>query len=345
MHDDAEKPRALLERIGALAEARGLRCAAAAPLAEVGDARLTEWLESGYAGEMAYIADHAGVRLDPGAGFAPFVSVITFLAPYDRTAPDPSPEVGNIARYALGDDYHDVLKRRLHEILDELRGEDAAFDGRALVDTAPLLEKRAAVRAGLGWQGKHTNVIREDSGSWFFLAELLINRAVPAGEPAKDRCGLCADCIPACPTGAIVAPYVLDSRRCISYLTIELRGDIPVELRPLIGNRIFGCDDCQEVCPWNRFAAAAPIAELRARPGLRARTLVEWMDMTADDWRAVFRRSAVKRARYDGFKRNVAVALGNARPAGGRAALERALERESDMVRRHARWALERYEL
>jgi epoxyqueuosine reductase len=208
------------------------------------------------------------------------------------------------------------------------------------VDTAPVLEKVAAARAGLGWQGKHTNLIREGMGSWFFLGELLINREVPVGESATDRCGICTDCIDVCPTAAIIAPYVLDARRCISYLTIELRGPIPIEFRKPIGHRIFGCDDCQEVCPWNRFATESPIAELKARPGIRERTLEEWMDMDVETWRATFRRSAVKRAKFVGFKRNVAVALGNTKDEAMVPVLVRAFVREEALVRAHIAWAI-----
>jgi epoxyqueuosine reductase len=334
----------LIDAARRLAAAEGLAFASALALEAAGDERLTRWLELGYAGEMAYVGRHERTRIDPAAAYAPMRSVLVFIAEYETAAPLPDARVGNIARYALGDDYHDVLKTKLFRIADGLRRVDPTLATRALVDTAPLLEKIAAARAGLGWQGKHTNLLREDRGSWFFLAELLVDREVPAPAPAKDRCGVCTACIPACPTGAIVAPYVLDSRRCISYLTIELRGPIPVELRPLIGNRIFGCDDCQEACPWNRFARESPIRELRARPLLRERTLIEWLEMAEDEWRAVFRGSAVKRAKYAGFKRNVAVALGNSRDVGALPALRAALAREPGMVGEHLEWAIARIE-
>ena len=336
----------LLGEIETLAAAEGLSPAAAVPLTEAGDDRYRRWLDDGFAGDMGYLERHAAQRIDPAAHFAPYRSVVVFIAEYDgRNAPSPDPTIGNISRYALGDDYHDVLKKKLHRVLDRLRDRDADIEGRALVDTAPVLEKVAAARAGLGWQGKHTNVIREDRGSWFFLAEILINRDLPTVDQdakAIDRCGICTACIDACPTGAIVAPYRLDARLCISYLTIELRGSIPVELRPMIGNRIFGCDDCQEVCPWNRFATESPMAEFRARPDLRERTLVEWMEMDLETWRKTFRKSAVKRTKYEGFRRNVAVALGNAGDAEAVPTLIKALGDESPVVREHVVWALGR---
>lgn len=333
--------RPLVESAARLAAPEGLSVAAAVPLSDLADDRFDDWLARGYDGDMGYLARWRDQRTRPAEHFPPYRSVIVFLAPYGpEPAPDPSPSIGNISRYALGDDYHTVLKKKAYRVLDGLRELDPTIEGRALVDTAPLLEKVAAHRAGLGWQGKHTNVIREDAGSWFFLTELLVDRDVPAPEPAVDRCGLCRDCIDVCPTGAIVAPYVLDSRRCISYLTIELRGAIPVDLRRGIGHRIFGCDDCQEVCPWNRFAKESPIREFDVRERLRDTSLEAWMDMDVDAWRATFRRSAVKRAGFDGFKRNVAVALGCARDPATLPCLERAAGREAPLVRRHVAWAM-----
>ncbi|MCA9320015.1 MAG: tRNA epoxyqueuosine(34) reductase QueG [Planctomycetes bacterium] len=332
----------LFEVIGDLARQEGLETATALPLSEAGDDRLRQWLAMGHAAGMDWIGRYAEARIDPASAFAPYVSVVSVLVPHALDAPDPSPRIGNIARYALGDDYHEVLKAKLHRILDRLRELEPELQGRALVDTAPLLEKVAAARSGLGWQGKHTNLIREGKGSWFLLGEILIDRDLPSGSPAKDRCGICDACITACPTGAIVGPYQLDARLCISYLTIEERGPIPTKLRPLIGHRIFGCDDCQEVCPWNRFAADTPLEELRARPGLRDRSLREWMQLDLESWRATFRRSPVKRPKYEGFLRNVAVALGNSGDPLAIDTLRAVRGRVSPLVQEHIDWAIDR---
>ncbi|HGY91396.1 MAG TPA: tRNA epoxyqueuosine(34) reductase QueG [Planctomycetes bacterium] len=334
--------RELLDVVLALAGEQGLTLGAAAPIEAAQDERFSEWLERGFEADMTYMSTGAPQRLDPAKAYAPYVSIITFLLPYETARPEPSPKIGNIARYALGDDYHRVAKRKLHAVLDALRERDATLEGRALVDTAPLLEKVAAARAGLGWQGKHSNLIRQGEGSWFLLCEILLNRPLPASLPAKDRCGVCVRCIDVCPTRAIVAPYVVDSRRCISYLTIEHRGSIPEEFRAAIGNRIFGCDDCQEVCPWNRLADPKPLEEFRRRPGLRERTLVDWMVMDIEAWRRAFRNSAVKRVKFEGFKRNVAVALGNSSDAAAIPVLEAQRAHESPLVQEHIDWALDR---
>ena len=332
--------RGLLETICHLARQEGFEFAGALPLAELADDRLDHWLEQGFAGEMEYMARYRLQRMKPAEHFAPYLSVISFILPYDATPPSQDPAIGNIARYALGDDYHDIIKKRLFGLMDEIRALDASIEARACVDTAPLLEKVAAERCGLGWQGKHSNVIREGRGSWFFLAEILINRVLRSDGESSNRCGTCDDCMTACPTGAIIRPYVVDSRLCISYLTIELRGVIPRELRGLVGNRIFGCDDCQEVCPWNRLAALPALEEFQPRPGLRERTLRDWMAMEIEEWRRTFRRSAVKRARYDGFMRNVAVAMGNHGDPHYVKVMADALMRSSPLVRAHLVWAL-----
>ncbi len=330
----------LLAEIERLARNEGFEVAGAIPLNLMDDQRLDRWLEQGFAGEMAYMAKYRDQRCEPAKHFAPFRSVVSFILPYDTTEPSPSPEIGNIARYALGDDYHEVIKKRLFRVLDALKLADPTIEARACVDTAPILEKVAAQRSGVGWQGKHSNIIREGRGSWFFLAEILINRNLETRESSTDRCGICDDCIQACPTGAITSPYVVDSRLCISYLTIELRGLIPRQLRSMIGNRIFGCDDCQEVCPWNRLAALPSLEEFTPRKGLRSRTLSQWMDQDLESWRLTFRRSAVKRTKFHGFKRNVAVAMGNHKSSSNLPSIRRALGVEPALVRAHLIWAL-----
>ncbi len=326
-----------------LAATQGLRLGATLSLAEGRDDRILAWLARGHAGEMAWLSRNTVARTDPAAFFAPLASLAVFLLDYGPgPPPSPDPRIGNISRYALGDDYHDVLKERLFAVLDGLRAAEPDVRGRVFVDTGPLLEKVLAERAGLGFQGRHTNLIREGHGSWFFLGEILLDRPLPPGRPAPTRCGTCDRCLPACPTGAIVAPFVLDARRCISYLTIELRGPMPADLRPLIGHRIFGCDDCQEVCPWNRFAIREPIAGFRPREGFRSTTLVAWLGLDRDDFARIFRKSPVLRARHAGFLRNVAVAIGN---SGDRSAAPAVMERfpaVEPLVRRHLAWALGR---
>jgi epoxyqueuosine reductase len=268
--------------------------------------------------------------------------VLSFRAHYNPPSDEQLPPTdGLIASYALGDDYHRILKRRLFQLMDKLKELDSSLDLRALVDTAPLLEKRTAVEAGIGWQGKHSNIITRDAGSWFFLAEVLLNRELaPTSPPGIDRCGQCTDCIDICPTQAIVAPYVVDARRCISYLTIELRGGIPTEFRAGVGNHIFGCDDCQTVCPWNRFAQMSPIKEFAHRPELVGRSLIDWMRMSASEWDLIFRKSAVRRPRFEGFRRNVAIALGNSGDPQSIDCLVAALSDVSPLVRGHVAWAL-----
>ncbi len=288
------------------------------------------------------------------------VCALNYYAGRPATAP---PGGGVVSQYAQGEDYHRVVDAKLRELARFSEREAVALGlldptepgngnrrgaGRqrrrrfpTLVDHGPLLEKAFAERAGIGWIGKHTNVIAERGSSWFFLGEMLVPLALPPDEAAPDRCGICVRCIEACPTDAIVAPYVVDSRRCISYLTIELRGPIPVEFRRAVGSRIFGCDDCQDVCPWNRFARKA--TEPRLAPtedGLHAETLARLLRLTRAEFRERTRGSAVRRAGYAGFLRNVAVALGNGGDPAAFAPLAEALDHEEPLVRGHAAWAL-----
>ena len=253
------------------------------------------------------------------------------------------PGAAFISRYALGRDYHKVLRQRLQRLADRIRAAIGPFGYRAFVDSAPVLEKALAERAGLGWIGKHTNLVDVRAGSWFFLGELFVDLPLPTDPPATNHCGRCQACLAACPTGAILAPYELDARRCISYLTIELKGPIPLALRPLIGNRIFGCDDCQLVCPWNRFARLTREPDFHPRQDLAVATLI---DLLAWDEGTFLRRtegSAIRRIGHDQWLRNLAVALGNA-PASPRvvAALEARRHHPSALVREHIAWALAR---
>src|SRR5947209_7014500 len=246
---------------------------------------------------------------------------------------------GKIARYAWGDDYHDVVLRKLEQLnafLTELGGTQKCY-----VDTGPILERDYAAQAGIGWHGKSTMLVDPKLGTWFFLGEILTTLDLPADAAQSDRCGSCQRCIAACPTGAITSAHRLDARRCISYLTIELKGSIPVELRALIGDRIYGCDDCLEACPWNRFAAASREAAFFPRPAVRM-TLRDYLAVDNTQFRDLFRGSPIKRIKRRGFLRNVCVALGNAGEPADLPALERAAEDPEPLIAEHARWAIER---
>jgi epoxyqueuosine reductase len=249
-----------------------------------------------------------------------------------------------VSRYALGRDYHKLMRNALQKLADRIAERIGPFGHRVFVDSGPVLEKALARNAGLGWIGKHTNLIARDAGSWFFLGELYTDLPLPADAPASGHCGTCSACMPACPTGAIVAPWKLDARRCISYLTIELDGAIPVELRPLLGNRIYGCDDCQLVCPWNKFARAASHPTLaQLRNSLDTATLIDLFAWSAEDFDLRMRGSAIRRIGHERWLRNIAVALGNG-PADddAKAALRARANDESALVREHVAWALAR---
>ncbi len=250
--------------------------------------------------------------------------------------------LGYVSRYALGRDYHKVLRARLQKLADRIAAEIGPFGFRAFVDSAPVLEKALARNAGLGWIGKHTNLINRDAGSWFFLGELYTDLPLPPDEPATEHCGTCRRCIDVCPTQAIVAPNQLDARRCISYLTIELRGSIPLEFRRLLGNRIYGCDDCQLVCPWNKFAQKSAEADFIARHGLDGTALIELFAWSEEQFHKYTEGSAIRRIGYECWSRNVAVALGNApHRAEIVAALNARAQDPSELVREHVAWALE----
>jgi len=251
---------------------------------------------------------------------------------------------GYISRYALGRDYHKLMRRALARLAEALEERIGAFGYRVCVDSAPVLEKALARAAGLGWIGKHTNLIARDAGSWFFLGEILTDLPLPVDGAASSHCGTCEACITACPTRAIVAPYRLDARRCIAYLTIENQGPIPREFRPAIGNRIYGCDDCQLVCPWNKFARDASHPDFKVRHALDAARLTDLFAWTAEEFDARMRGSAIYRIGYERWSRNIAVALGNAHSSPEVVvALERRAEDGSALVREHVAWALERH--
>jgi epoxyqueuosine reductase len=308
---------------------------------------LLRWLAQGFHGEMHYMERHGVRRSRPqelSPGTVRVVSARMDYWPADARAAREvlaQPGLAYLSRYALGRDYHKILRRALQQLALQLQGLIGPFGYRVCVDSAPVLEKAHARDAGLGWIGKHTNLIAREAGSYFFLGEILTDLPLPLDEPASAHCGTCSACIPACPTAAIVAPYKLDARRCISYLTIEHHSAIPVELRPAIGNRIYGCDDCQLVCPWNKFARAAAHPDMKVRHGLDAPALAAVFRWTQAQFEARMRGSAVYRIGYERWSRNVAVALGNApRSADNRRALEERRADGSALVREHVAWAL-----
>ena len=313
------------------------------------EANLERWLGDERHGGMTYMARHGRRRTRPAElvpGTLRVISVrMAALAPDARAASDVLTDgrKAYVARYALGRDYHKLLRGRLSELARRLESEIGPFGYRAFVDSAPVMEKPLARNAGLGWIGKHTNLINERAGSFFMLGELYTDLPLPVGARAKDRCGSCSACLPACPTGAITAPYQLDARRCISYLTIEHHGAIPEALRPAIGNRVFGCDDCQLVCPWNKFARAASEPDFRARHGLDAAELVKLFAWSEPEYLAKTEGSALRRLGFRRWLRNLAVALGNApRSAEAVAALRARADDGDAVVREHVAWALAR---
>jgi epoxyqueuosine reductase len=324
--------------------AEGFVSAAWLPLESARDPSLAAWLAEGRHGAMGYLERHRAVREDPVRAFPGYRSVVVAAMEYGgpETEACPPPGSGTISRYARGSDYHEVLKEALLRALRRLQEGDPGLRGRALVDANPLNEKALAAAGGLGWIGKHTNLIDPARGSSFLLGTLLLDRPAPPEARARlrDRCGLCTACIAACPTGAITGPYQLDARLCISYLTIELRDGIPRHLRPLVGVRIFGCDDCQDVCPWNRFARAAAQGPLRARTELKSPDLRSWAELPDLELEAQIRGTALERAGVRGLRRNVLVALGNSGIPAAEEPLGRALRHRDPLLRGHAAWAL-----
>jgi epoxyqueuosine reductase len=302
-----------------------------------------EWLRQDFSGEMEYMKRTEEMRRDPHRLVPWAVSIISvgmnYHTPFPRPAtPDPK---GWISRYAWGDDYHRIMQNKLESLLDTIRRIcNGAVEGKAFVDSGPVLEREFAGIAGVGWIGKNTHLISPRRGSWFFLGELFLSRPLAYDRPIRDRCGKCDLCLKACPTRAFVGPYVLDARRCISYLTIELKGFIPRYLRPLLGNHIFGCDICQEVCPYNTSARPTTETAYAPREGLYAPDLIPFLSLDEAEFRRTFRGSPILRAKRRGFLRNVAVALGNSRSREAVPALIRALDDEEALVRGHVAWAL-----
>ena len=323
---------------------------------------LLAWLAQGHHGEMTYMARHGLTRARPAELVPGTLSVITArmdYLPQDGVSGSSDwvhhemqrlqqPTQAVVSVYARGRDYHKVMRQRLQQLADKLQAQAGAMGFRVFTDSAPVLEAELAVRSGLGWRGKHTLVLHRDAGSFFFLGEIFVDIALTPTPTETEHCGSCSACISVCPTQAITAPYRLDARRCISYLTIEHAGSIPLELRPLIGNRIYGCDDCQLVCPWNKFAKRSPLPDFDERHGLGTATLLQLLQWNEDSFLRLTEGSAIRRIGHARWLRNLAVAAGNALrqtlPDGEAKALRQALQRwqdhPSEVVREHIAWAL-----
>lgn len=311
--------------------------------------RLLEWLAAGRHGELDYMARHGAKRARPAELVPGTARVISARIDYLPRAAESEAIMADgsrafVSRYALGRDYHKVLRHRLQQLADRIAAEIGPFGYRVFTDSAPVMEVELARKAGLGWRGKHTLLLSREAGSFFFLGEIYTDLPLPPDTPVSEHCGSCAQCIDVCPTRAIVAPYELDARRCISYLTIELKGSIPLELRALIGNRVYGCDDCQLACPWNRYARVSSEPDFQVRNGLDCAELTELFSWSEREFHARLAGSAIHRIGYERWLRNLAVGLGNA-PSGERviAALRARLDHPSALVREHVTWALARH--
>ncbi len=342
----------LKQDLAALARGRGFDAIGVSGVRLGADvSHFTRWLGAGLHGEMDYMWKHGSRRTHPEELVPGTVRVLSARMNYwPPEGPSGAADAcqtlsdgtrGYISRYALGRDYHKILRHSLQGLADDLVRRIGHMGYRVFVDSGPVLERALARNAGLGWIGKHTNLIARDAGSYFFIGEILTDLPLPVDEPASAHCGTCSACIPACPTGAITSPYRLDARRCISYLTIELHGAIPAELRRLLGNRIYGCDDCQLVCPWDKFARAAAHPDFKVRHGLDAARLADLFAWTEQEFLSRTEGSAIRRIGYERWLRNIAVALGNApATAENLAALEARRDDPSALVREHVAWAL-----
>jgi len=311
--------------------------------------QLAEWLAAGFHGEMDYMARHGSKRARPAELRPGTLRVISARMDYQPRAQAGwsvlgAPDQAYIARYATGRDYHKLLRSRLARLVQRIERAIGVFGHRVFSDSAPVMEVELAAKSGLGWRGKHTLLLARDAGSYFFLGEIYTDLPLPADAPIADHCGTCSKCLAVCPTGAIVAPYRVDARRCISYLTIELKGAIPLELRPLIGNRVYGCDDCQLACPWNRYAQISGEADFRVRHRLDQAQLAELFAWSESRFRERMAGSAIRRIGFARWSRNLAVGLGNA--SASVAVLDALRSRADDpspLVREHVAWALQRH--
>ncbi len=311
---------------------------------------LNDWLNQGMHGELNYMVRHGSRRTRPGELIGGTIRIISVRMDY---FPPRSKAIGEIlddsvmafvSRYATGRDYHKLIRKRLEKLARQIQDHIGQFSYRAFVDSAPVMEKPIAQKAGLGWIGKHSNLLNRRAGSWFFLGELYTDLPLPVDSPEVDHCGSCTSCISACPTDAIVEPYVVDARRCVSYLTIEYKGSIPPELRSQIGNRIFGCDDCQVVCPWNRFSSDSDEPGFEVRNRLDSTSLCTVFNWTEEEFLQKTQGSAIRRVGYELWLRNIAVALGNAKSTPEVInSLRKRKDHTSLLVREHVDWALERH--
>ncbi len=304
-----------------------------------------EWIDAGYAGQMGYLERNADKKADVGRVVPEAKSVVVCAKIYHTRQPLSteclSDARGWISRFAWGDDYHDLLTKKLFDLTDFItRKSPEPVRSRLYVDTGPVVDRVFAKYAGIGWFGKNTCIINQQMGSWFFLGEIITNLDLEADSPPPDRCGSCTRCIEACPTDAILEPYVLDARKCISYLTIELKNEVPVDLREGIGNHVFGCDICQDVCPWNRKATTTDEEAFQPRNELVNPRLEMLAQLTEDEFRETFRRNPVKRSKYRGLMRNVAIAIGNSGNWNLRSIAERLARSEDPLIAEHGQWAL-----
>ena len=316
------------------------------------EGQLQQWLEAGYHGEMAYMASHGTKRSRPAELVPGTVRVISARMNYLPSSAawraiekQHAPDTAVISIYARGRDYHKVLRTRLQQLAEKINTDIGEFGYRVFTDSAPVMEVALAEKSGLGWRGKHSLLLSLEAGSMFFLGEILVDIPLPVDEPVGDHCGQCQSCMDVCPTKAIVAPYQVDARRCVSYLTIELHGSIPVELRPLIGNRVYGCDDCQLFCPWNKFAEPAVVDDFAVRNGLDHARMVHLLLWSEEQFLRMLEGSPIRRIGHERWLRNMAVGLGNAASsmrgdAEIVAALRSRLAHPSEMVQEHVKWAL-----
>lgn len=306
-----------------------------------------KWLENGYHGEMTFLERNQDLRLNPAnlhPGTLRIISVrMDYLPPDASFAKDlKSKKTAYISRYAQGRDYHKLVRNRLKQLGEKIKSHFDDLDFRPFVDSAPILEHAVAQKAGIGWTGKHSLTINQEAGSWFFLGELFINLPLPMDQPVEEKCGTCNACLTICPTQAIVAPYVVDANKCISYLTIEYDGEIPDELRPLMGNRIYGCDDCQLICPWNRYANLTEETDFYSRDGMKGHDLLTLFDWDEPTFLTKTQGSPIRRIGFQKWQRNISVALGNADfDSAILTSLQNKLVDSSDMVAAHIRWAIE----
>ncbi|KRG62754.1 Epoxyqueuosine reductase [Stenotrophomonas terrae] len=347
----AANPAQLSLRIRQLAREAGFqRCGVSGIELGEDEAHLADWLGKGLYGTMEWMARHGTLRARPQELLPGTLRVISVGLDYghkddaEAWANLNDSERAYVARYALGRDYHKLMRNRLQKLAERIGSEIGPFGYRVFVDSAPVLERALARNAGLGWIGKHTCLIDRNGGSWFFLGEIYVDLPLPVDVPATAHCGTCTRCIDVCPTAAIIAPHRLDARRCISYLTIEHEGAIPLDMRPLMGNRIYGCDDCQLVCPWNKFAQRTDEPDFRARNNLDTATLPELFAWEEDEFLRRTEGSPIRRSGHERWLRNIAVALGNAAPSPVvQQALQTRQAHPSEVVREHVQWALQRH--